>query len=284
MRTTKILLLINKAILGGIVVFFPLFLIYVFIFVFYSGAFLEAQEAKKMPTKICSQFGKTAVSGFRNKTSKGFTYFVKTPTNYQAEKSWPLLIVFSPSINGFLMERYTGLTSSVTKAGFLVAYVDSVSMHVKTILQLTEIVAAIEDNFCIDNERIYLAGHSDGATISQALNLFSETQHEFAGFISSAGGFRKEDLSEFECPENKHVMLLQNSGDKHFENFSSSTLSWWLACNVCEEKVKRVSEGCIYYEACEKGRVVFCEQPGSHLSWPRRHIEIENFLSDYSGF
>lgn len=280
MRTTKVLLFVNKFMLAAIVLFFPLFFIYLFGFVFYSGKYLEAQDAKKIPAGICKQSGKNAQSGFRGKTENGFSYLVKTPLNYRSEKAWPLMLVFSPSLNASIMERYTGLTGPVTEAGFIIVYVDNVRMNVKKISSLPEIVEDIEKNFCVDDRRVYLAGHSDGATISQALNLFPETQNQFAGFISSAGGFRESDLHEFACPANKSVMLLQNEGDKHFKDFSSSALSWWLSCNSCDENNKRVIDACVYYEGCGNGRVVFCEQPGSHLSWPRRQSEMVEFITD----
>ncbi len=284
MRTTKVLLFLNKFILGAIVLFFPGIFIYLFGFVFYSGFYLEAQQAKTFPSKECESAIENMPSVFNGKTAKGFSYSLKTPLNYESEKAWPLLIVFSPSVNASIMERYTGLTGSVTEAGFVIAYVDSVRMNIETIKSLVEIVDDIEKNFCIDKERVYLTGHSDGATISQALNLFPETRNYFSGFISSAGGFRESDLETFECSENKNVMLLQNEGDSHFKGFSSSALNWWLSCNACNEKNRRESDGCVYYQECANGRLVFCEQPGNHLSWPRRHKEIVEFISDYSGF
>jgi polyhydroxybutyrate depolymerase len=275
-----------------IVLVFPAILIYLFIFVLYSGENLKMQAANVVPLeKVCGSVQKIGLRGeSRMRTVSGFAYLLKTPTNYDENLAWPVLIVFSPMMSGGFMEYYTGLTASLTRAGFLIAYVDAVPMNLKTIPKLTEVISSIDANWCMDKEKVFLAGHSDGATIAQALNFLPESGSQIikiAGFVSSAAGLQKQDLQQYACPEATQVMLLHNIGDDHFVDFGKGAAEWWAECNQCTlPAIENTNDGlnvngCYYYEGCrEGGDVIFCEQPGNHLKWPERHEEIVNFLTE----
>jgi poly(3-hydroxybutyrate) depolymerase len=274
-----------RSALVGIVLFFSVLLIYVFGFVFYENEFLEAKNSKAVVISEqaqCEFESSPEAQGVSLKGRKGFSYWLKTPKNYLGEQKWPLLLVFSPSVSGKIMERYTGLTGVVTEAGFIVAYVDTIPMRVEVIKQLPDVLRDISSRWCVDEKRVYLAGHSDGATISQALNLFSETEQLFAGFISSAAGMQKSDLDAYSCPSAKNVFLLQNKGDTHFENFSEGAFEWWSNCMECEGEPK-IEKGCTKLDSCRGGKkLVFCEQDGGHMKWPRRQTEMAEFLKEFS--
>lgn len=290
MNSGKLLIILMQCFLGCIVLILPAFLIYLFMFVFYSGEELAIQNADILPKdvvingRVCDVNQKLGIAGKTLIQAKsGFRYTLKTPLNYSSLQAWPVLIVFSPMLDGNFMERYTGLTAPITRAGFIIAYVDSVAMNTQLITQLPELIQDITYRWCVDERRIFLAGHSDGATIAQALNFLPDInldELKLAGFISSAAGLRQEDLQAYACPNQAiKAFVLQNSEDKHFLNFGKGAAEWWAMCQQCEKIPSKAEEGCIVYENCQKGGVVkFCEQLGSHLKWPERHKEIIDFL------
>ena len=310
----KLLLVSMQLSVVGIVLVFPAFLIYLFVFVLYSGESLNSQAASILPADVLCQsgekLGKAGESIMRTGSGAelGFTYLMETPTNYNETLAWPVLVVFSPALSGGFMASYTGLTAPLTKAGFLIAYVDSVPINLKNIPRLMEVISSIDEHWCLDKTKIFVGGHSDGATISQALNFLPEAVEikgvsngkvpsekmssetmpsetmtsqkiKIAGFVSSAAGLQKRDLEEYACPEATQAMLLHNSGDDHFVNFGRGAAQWWAACNQCVLPAVKDDKGCERYEGCQEGgSVTFCEQPGSHLKWPERHEEIVDFL------
>ena len=176
------------------------------------------------------------------------------------------------------MEAYTGLTSSVTKAGFIVAYVDSTKISMKTISALQDVPRDIMSKWCVDSSRVFLAGHSDGATISQAMHFLPSVELSFSGFISSAAGISGEDLQAYDCVAPKNAFILHNTGDRHFRDLGEGAAQWWASCNECQRKDIQ-GDGCVEYRDCRQNAVVkFCEQRGGHLRWPARHVEIVDFL------
>ncbi len=266
-----------QILLAGIVLIFPAFLIYVFVFIFYSGDSLEPAVAQTVPTESLCELEK-----FDRKLKTA--YQVRVPSNYDEHRLWPLLVVFAPAMDSAFMERYTGLTNSVTAVGYAIAYVDSIPMSFESMGKLHVLIEDIEKNWCIDSERIVLSGHSNGGTISQALNFLpvkeGELEKSYFGFISSAAGLRKEDLSEYECRPGANAFVLHNEGDTHFKDFGRGASEWWAACNECELEAVDQGDGCWLYPSCADGAIVqYCEQEGGHSSWPKRHEEIAKFLT-----
>ncbi len=285
MRLTKVLVFIMQAFVYTLFLGVPVFLIYVFGFVFYSGDTLKAQPAVKLPAKACEQHiiaPQTFQAGapFYHRSDSGFSYFIKTPVNYSASQAWPLLVIFTPTVQASLMERFTGLTADVTRAGFVIAYVDAVPMNLNTIAALDELSESISKWVCIDDDNLFLAGHSDGASIAQALHFLPEVKGKYRGFISSAAGVTGNDLLAYSCPKPVNVFVLQNVGDRHFRNFGQSNVQWWADCFACEQ-AEQEAGGCRNYRKCQNDVTVrLCEQEGGHLKWPPRQKEMVDFLEN----
>jgi len=286
LKSGKLLIILMQISVGGIVLIFPAILIYLYVFVFYTGDDLKMFPAQIPESTVsCELKSKTGTPGKSlMRTASGFRYVIKTPSNYSTKTQWPVLVVFSPTMGGGFMEAYTGLTGLLTEAGFIVTYVDSVPMNINLIPKLTEVIDAVNQQWCVDADKIFVAGHSDGGTIAQSLNFLSDikfkSEIQLAGFVSSAAGLQKTDLQEYVCPVHAtQAMVLHNTGDKHFENFGRGAAQWWAQCNSCDEKPIEAEKGCVVYMNCRKGASVkFCEQPGNHFKWPERRKEIVEFL------
>ena len=65
---------------------------------------------------------------------------------------------------------------------------------------LAEIPGIIEKDWCIDHGRIYLTGHSDGATGSAAIVFLGDIDLDPGAIAISAPGIRQIDLAQYDCP------------------------------------------------------------------------------------
>ena len=209
-------------------------------------------------------------------------YSVRTPANYDPTVAHPLLVVYAGAGHSRgASERFTDLTSISTTAGFIVAYADHRRLSTKVLDDLATIPSAIAKKWCIDLERVFLTGHSDGGTAAAAMAFRSDDGLEPAGIAPSAAGVSGEDLATYQCPGNLRVMILHNRDDKLFPGFGATAAHWWAQCNGCEGPITaNNSSGCIDQGGCqENGQVRYCEGGGGHRRWPGiNQALIEFFL------
>ncbi|MBL4608934.1 MAG: hypothetical protein JKY01_14045 [Pseudomonadales bacterium] len=231
----------------------------------------------------CEIGSKTGAAGSINnlRTKKGFPYHLRTPSNYKAHHAHPLLVVFAPSVSGTLMERYTGLTKQATEAGMIIAYVDGKRLNLSAIEEFGRIPSEIMAKWCIDEQRVFLTGHSDGGTITSALTFLEDSPFRPTAIAPSAAGITGEELKQYSCPEPLSVMVMHNEGDSHFPGFGKQTARWWASCNQCSEKsTASATPGCVQYPHCANGvETLYCEgQGGNHLTWPHINKPMLDFF------
>lgn len=216
------------------------------------------------------------------RSAKSIAYNVRTPANYDTTVAHPLLMVYAPAgINQFRNERFTGLTREATRAGFIVAYANRQRLSIKAIEELGTIPGLIAEKWCVDSERIFLTGHSDGGTVSTALAVLEQTQHIPKAIAPSAAGFTAEDLEGFTCPAPLSVMIMHSAKDQHFPEYGQQTANWWASCNGCvKESSTRQRDGCQIYPNCTNNvTTLYCEGTGSHLEWPVLNTELLAFFN-----
>ncbi|MCH9699004.1 MAG: poly(3-hydroxybutyrate) depolymerase [Gammaproteobacteria bacterium] len=217
------------------------------------------------------------------KTTKGIRFNVRTPANYNSQFAHPLLVVYAPAGRSRrATERFTGLTQLATETGFIVAYVDSRQLSIAVIEELGSIPDLIASQWCVDKQRIFLTGHSDGGTVAHALAFLDSTRQIPAAIAPSAAGINGEEIAEQQCPEPLPVMVIHNSDDRYFPGFGAQTVTWWAGCNQCSKTpVKLPKAGCIVYPDCANDvQTMYCEQPGTHSSWPQLNkVMLDFFLA-----
>ena len=231
----------------------------------------------------CDASQKTGAGGVSNNqhTAKGFAFHVRTPNNYNSTYAHPLLMVFTPSVSGRIMEKYTGLTRAATAAGFIIAYVDGQRLNMATIKEMGQIPGEIIKNWCIDTQRVFFTGHSDGGTLSSALAFLPDTPFHPTAIAPSAAGITGEELKQYDCPSLLSVMVMHNAGDTHFPGFGAQTAAWWAQCNHCDSTPQAGTEkNCVRYPNCAQGvETLYCEgQGGSHLTWPGINETLIDFF------
>ena len=207
---------------------------------------------------------------------------VRTPSNYDATFAHPLLMVYAPAGQSrWASERLTGLTTAATGAGFVVAYVDHRSLSVSTIEQLGTIPDLVAKEWCIDEHRVYVTGHSDGGTASLMLSVLEKTKKVPAAIVPSAAGVTGKDLDAFRCPAPIPVMIMHSKNDSLFPGWGAQTSAWWAGCNRCDAtKTKTVEGGCRAYQQCaSNGATLYSEGTGGHRDWPNLNRVMLEFFA-----
>lgn len=243
----------------------------------------KATYAKTPGQKSCAPGSLKGKKGgsYGEKTKEGIKYNVRTPLNYDATVAHPLLVVYAPAkANRSKSERLTGFTYKATAAGFIVVYADHPDLSTSSTVELGTIPELVARKWCIDEERIYLTGHSDGGTVSMALAFMNGTKHIPTAIAPSAAGVSYRDLSSHDCPEPISVMIMHSKNDRLFPGFGEETFGWWAACNDCSPIPKPLDNGCIAYQGCKDDvKTWYCEGELPHSKWPKLNDLVLEFLA-----
>lgn len=220
-------------------------------------------------------------ASYGEKTLEGIKYNVRAPLNYDRTVAHPLLVVYAPAkANRAKSEKLTNLTYQATSAGFIVAYADHPELSASTTVELGTIPKLIAKKWCIDEQRVYLTGHSDGGTVSMALAFMNGTRDIPTAFAPSAAGITYRDLSSHSCPPPISVMVMHSKNDHLFPGYGAETSGWWAACNGCSPIPKKLDNGCIAYSDCKNNvRTWYCEGDQLHAKWPQMNDVMLAFLA-----
>jgi polyhydroxybutyrate depolymerase len=212
----------------------------------------------------------------------GSHYNVRAPANLDPSYAHPLLVVYAPAGHSAEQnEALTRLTTDATSRGFIVAYVGSRPLSQRTIIGLARVPKEVASSWCVDPNRVYATGHSDGGTVSTALALMKETRGTVSAIAPSAAGFSGKDLEGFQCPEPTPVMIMQGKRDTHFPGWGKQAALWWARCNACDFAKPPLPQDdrCVTFAGCVPGgRTVYCEGAGAHEDWPPLRSQINQFL------
>jgi polyhydroxybutyrate depolymerase len=217
------------------------------------------------------------------KTPVGMRFSVRTPSNYDSSLGHPLLVVYPPAgRDRHASEKFSGLTQQATARGFIVAYPDHRPLKLAVFGELGEVPGSVAQAWCVDRNRVYLAGHSDGGTASEALVFLDKSSVPVAGFAASAAGLRAQDLQAYTCPAPRRVLIFHSSEDRLFPPpaYGRQAAQWWADCNGCRDKPTSTPTGCVQFGGCAAGASTrYCEIRGGHTAWPDRNGELLDFLS-----
>lgn len=214
-------------------------------------------------------------------SADGIKYMVRTPSNYDATITHPLLMVYAPAgMSRWASERLSGLTTEATRVGFVVVYADHKQLNIQTIEQLGMIPSLVAKEWCIEEKWIYATGHSDGGTASLMLAVLDKTKTVPTAIAPSAAGVTGKDLEEFQCREPIPVMVMHGKNDTLFPGWGAQTSAWWAKCNGCDVmRIKTLEGGCRVYQGCASGgSTVFCEGSGGHRDWPGLNATMLEFF------
>lgn len=222
-----------------------------------------------------------AGASYGESTPDGIKYNVRTPMNYDSTVAHPLIVVYSPAgSNRAKTEKMTHLTMEATSAGYIIAYADHPELSPTSTIELGTIPGLISQKWCVDQNRIFLTGHSDGGTAAMALAFMAGTKDIPSAIAPSAAGIHYSDLYNHECPEPISVMVMHSENDHLFPGYGVESSGWWAACNKCSPIPEQLDNGCTSYPSCENGvKTWYCEGSELHAHWPGINSTIFEFFS-----
>lgn len=245
----------------------------------------SAGQSAQPVDQSCERDQKPGPAGITNDivTADGLHLAVRTPRDYDSARAYPLLVIYPPAgLSRGASERFYGLTRDATKQGFIVAYSDHIRLSRRTIAVQARVIEMVVARWCINPSSIVLVGHSDGATLAQAIPLLkTDTSTLVRALIASAGGMRDSDLEAEGCPRALNALVLHSRDDRLFPNFGRESANFWARCAGCEIVEPEIgNDGCLNYRNCSSGKSVrFCESTGPHERWPAKSETIFDFAA-----
>ena len=226
---------------------------------------------------------------------------ITVPAEYSSEKPAPLIVLLHGySSSGAMQDGYMGFSKLADQYGFLLvapdgnrepggderrfwnasdACCDFFSTEVDDSAYVADIIKEVKAKFTVDNNRIYLVGHSNGGFMSYRAAY--EHSNTIAAIASLAGA---SHIEERDAPANPvHVLQIHGTADgtiayegSHIlQNYYPSaleTVQRWAAYNGCkaEGEARELRDLVSTLEGNESSTVVFkqgCKAGGSAELW-----------------
>jgi polyhydroxybutyrate depolymerase len=215
-------------------------------------------------------------------TSDRLTLAVRTPSNYDPTRAYPLLVVFPPAgFNRRQSETFYDLTTEATRRGFIVAYSDHIGLSPTAVSRQAKVAATVASFFCVDEASIAYLGHSDGGLMAEGIPAYA-TKAAAAphAIVASAAGITREDLATMVCPSIPAVLIVHSRTDDRFPDFGRGAAAYWGRCAACApENLNPLADGCSDFSGCAGGqRVTYCETSLPHKRWPSMNTAMLDFI------
>jgi polyhydroxybutyrate depolymerase len=215
-------------------------------------------------------------------TSDTLTIAVRTPTDYDPTRAYPLLVVFPPAgLTRRRSENFYDLTTEATRRGFILAFSDHRGSSAAAAAQQAKVAATVASFFCIDESAISYIGHSDGGTMAEAIPANLPNASAIPRSIAaSAAGITGDDLAATACPAVPAVLIVHSRTDERFPDYGRRAAAYWAKCAACApEDVGALGNGCRDFSGCATGRRVrYCGTTLPHKSWPPMNNVILDFI------
>jgi len=215
-------------------------------------------------------------------TSDQLTFAVRTPSNYDPTRAYPLLVVFPPA--GFKRrqsENFYDLTTEATRRGFIVAYSDHLGLSPTAVSRQAKVAATVASFFCVDEASIAYLGHSDGGSMAEGIPAYAPKAAAAPhAIVASAAGITSEDLATMACPPIPDVLIVHSRTDDRFPGFGRGAAAYWGRCAACApENLNALADGCREFSGCAGGRrVAYCETSLPHKRWPSMNTAMLDFI------
>src|SRR5258708_5562786 len=242
-----------------------------------------AGETSDAPATGCAPGEKTGAAGKTDglKSTTNVKFNVRTPAAYDPTAATPLVMVYAPAGGDpATTETFTKLTPDVLKRGWIVAYADHIASTSPAALKgVAGIPKLISDQWCIDQARIYITGHSDGGSVTSLIAIQSLVGAAAVG--PSAAGVNGAYLAGQKCPAPIAVMVMHGKNDTLFPGYGKEAADWWQKCFKCTVGAP-LANGCIPYTGCDGGvEVRYCETPFTHPQWPNMNADLLDFFDRF---
>jgi polyhydroxybutyrate depolymerase len=215
-------------------------------------------------------------------TSDRLTIAVRTPSDYNPTRAYPLLVVYPPA--GFTRrqsESFYDLTTEATRRGFIVAYSDYLSLSPTAVAQQAKVAATVASFFCVDEASIAYLGHSDGGLMAEGIPAYVRKAGAAPrSIVASAAGITGDDLATMACPTIPAVLIVHSRADERFPDFGRAAVAYWGRCAACAPAdLSALADGCRDFSGCDSGRrVTYCQTSLPHKRWPSMNTAMLDFI------
>jgi len=209
----------------------------------------------------CGPGSRTGHAGLYDnlQTSDTLTIAVRTPSDYDPTRAYPLLVVFPPAgYNRRGSEIFYDLTTEATRRGFIVAYSDHLSLSPSAVSQQAKVAATVASFFCVDESSIAYLGHSDGGAMAEGIPVYVPKAGAAPRcVVASAAGMTGQDLAAMPCPSIPAVMIVHSRNDERFPDFGRGAAAYWGRCAACAPTdLNALADGCRNFSGCAEGRTL----------------------------
>jgi polyhydroxybutyrate depolymerase len=231
------------------------------------------------------------------------TAVVHTPDQIAGASAMPLVIALHGSDgSGADLQALTGYDDIADREGFVVAYADGLlvdgygassrswnsgqccdpatSAGVDDVAFIEALIDRLVDRYPVDSERVFVAGHSNGAIMAQVLGC--RLADRIAGVASVAGAL--DDTQS--CNPSRGVPFLEVHGT-YDQNVSwdagEHSVAAWRQFNGCDGYGSRLTNGAVTTTTWDECRtsapVQFISLDGAEHPWPSRRTPTNDELN-----
>ena len=205
-----------------------------------SGSSGSSGKAAPEPSAGCSKMNPQTGSAQSPLMVSSHQYYVKLPTNYDATKPYPVMIMFNPTNNPISWaEQSAGFEVTGPKENWIRVYPhpqnSSAGWGAGDVGFFQPFYDQITGNFCMDKARIFAAGESSGGDFSSILGC------EHADKIRAIGPCATKPVSQYpldansrECTGQVTAVIIHGKNDNVVgpEN-GPETRDFYTALNHC---------------------------------------------------
>lgn len=216
---------------------------------------IQAEEITNNPQKSLAGDG----SGQLSDQGKTRTYYMYTPKSYNPDRPMPLVLVFhGDDGSGHSMADVTRFNTIAEQKGFIVVYPDGIDHRwslrgksptkVNDVSFVSALINHIEQTRNIDSKRIYAAGFSKGAILTQVLAC--ELPDKIAAFASVAGALPVRYKSHCQPQAPVSMLMINGTNDQevHYQGDDSTekgslisiqdTVNFWRSHDQCQSPLQ----------------------------------------------
>jgi polyhydroxybutyrate depolymerase len=178
------------------------------------------------------------------------------PIGYKPDQPTPLIVVFYGRL-GITDELKSHIGIDQQAKGYLVAYPSAIRSAQGTfswgVPYFDDVVEAVSNLYCVDMDRIFVAGYSDGAVMANTIAC------QRGGHVRASATVAGDSILT-DCPGPSAALLIHNPHDEMIP-FSRGEQTRDLrikenGCQLQTDAVQPESLKCLEYQGCDGGNVV----------------------------
>jgi len=240
------------------------------------------------PSSGCNKTAPATGSSGSPLTVSGHQYYVKLPTNYDASKPYPAMIMMNPTNNPITWaEQNAGFEATGPKEAWIRVYPtmanNASGWGSGDVSFFQPFYDQITSSYCIDKARIFAGGESSGGDMAGILGC--EYGDKLAAVVPCStkpvGGYALDVPTNRKCKGETTAMVMQGKNDNVVGPENGPKMrDFYASLNHCGKTTTPVAgytdtlSNCVMFEGCDAGHPVYwCNHTDPNYSntnhgWP----------------